>query len=192
MEDRRPIRGYEGAYEVDRMGNVYSLDRLIDVDDHGRRYRRFFKGRKLNPACGSGGYVSVRIRDNDGVQKTHRVHRLVAEAFIPNPNGCQFVNHKDEDRTNNCVDNLEWCTNEYNLNYGGARERQRKSLQEYYIQRPKGKRVWAREKGSPKWKEYKSISEAVKATHSAYETIMKSCRGEETRRYDFSFEKQGE
>jgi hypothetical protein len=64
------------------------------------------------------GYSKVKLRDYDGSTKMHSVHRLVANAFIPNPNNYPQVNHKDENPSNNCVDNLEWCTPKYNTNYG--------------------------------------------------------------------------
>lgn len=64
----------------------------------------------------------------DGICKEFYVHRLVAEAFIPNPDGLPMVNHKDEDKTNNFAENLEWCTNEYNVNYGTAKERRAKKI----------------------------------------------------------------
>ena len=61
----------------------------------------------------------------DGKQKSYRTHRLVAQAFIDNPNNLPEINHKDEDKTNNNVDNLEWCDSKYNHNYGTWREKRR-------------------------------------------------------------------
>ena len=103
----RPVQGYEGHYEVDAAGNVYSVKR-------GRN----LLVKRINPS----GYEVVTLCKN-GVQKTMRVHRIVASAFIPNPDNLPIINHKDENRINNSVENLEWCTPRYNLMYGGARER---------------------------------------------------------------------
>lgn len=108
---RLSVQGYEGRYFVDNMGFVYSEK----------------TGEKLKQQTNDKGYKTVSLY-KDGSYKTHRVHRLVAAAFIPNPDGLPFVNHKDEDKTNNFVENLEWCTLEYNTNYGTARERQREKL----------------------------------------------------------------
>lgn len=70
------------------------------------------------------GYEFVRLHSKVlGGFRGVRVHRLVANAFIPNPDNLPMVNHKDEDKTNNCVDNLEWCNNKYNLNYGTRNQR---------------------------------------------------------------------
>ena len=69
------------------------------------------------------GYQRVGLYVGNYKSKTIKVHRLVAKAFIPNPNNLPMVNHKDENKANNCVSNLEWCTNKYNLSYGTARQR---------------------------------------------------------------------
>lgn len=103
MEQFKTILGYEGLYEVSNFGNVKSL--------------WYGKDKILKPQADGGGYLFVWLC-KDGKQKIHKVHRLVASAFIPNPDNLSQVNHKDEDKTNNRVDNLEWCTQEYNLNYG--------------------------------------------------------------------------
>ena len=82
--------------------------------------------KELKPWMTSG-YLYVGLwKENTLIKK--RVHRLVAEAFIDNPDNKPQVNHRDEDKTNNCVENLEWCTAEYNLNYGARNERAAKTL----------------------------------------------------------------
>ena len=124
--ERRPIKGYPN-YEVDCVGNVYSLDHYTIVPQ--QNYRKMpFKGRQLKLALDRDGYYSVEIIDENGKSHTRLVHRLVAEAFIPNPDGLPSVNHKDEIKTNNHIDNLEWCTWQYNASYGTANERRRKKL----------------------------------------------------------------
>lgn len=100
-EEWKMIPGYEGLYMVSNIGRVKSLRKHVIMV---QRYDRY-------------GYKRVGLRNKDGL-KTFSVHRLVAMAFIPNPDNLPQVNHKDEDKTNNCVDNLEWCTQEYNNNYG--------------------------------------------------------------------------
>lgn len=83
-------------------------------------------GKIMKPSRSTKGYLQLDLR-LDGRKSEHRVHlaihRLVARAFLPNPNNLPQVNHKDENKENNCVDNLEWCTNKYNHNYGTHNER---------------------------------------------------------------------
>ena len=124
---RKPIKGYEGYYEVDQLGRVYSVNRTITVNDNGRVYDKPLSGGKMKQGMHSAGYKVVSLT-KDGKTKRYYVHRLVAEAFIDNPNNLPFINHKDEDKTNNFADNLEWCTNEYNINYGNARAKQARKI----------------------------------------------------------------
>lgn len=77
-----------------------------------------------------GGYMGVGL-SSSGKQKLFPIHRLVAVAFVPNPNNYPCVNHKDENKKNNNADNLEWCTQQYNINYGTANERRLKSSMWY-------------------------------------------------------------
>lgn len=114
----KDVKGYEGLYQVSNKGNVKSLDRLIVYKD-GRK--RKFKGVKLTSNTGKHGYPYVILSKNEH-NKTFKVHRLVARAFIPNPDNLPQVNHKDENRANNNVENLEWCTTKYNINYGHCLE----------------------------------------------------------------------
>lgn len=124
---RKPVVGYEGCYEVDQFGRVYSVDRVVSVEDNGRSYYKPLKGKQMKQSMHTKGYKTVALTKH-GKTKTAYVHRIVAEAFIPNAENLPMVNHKDEDKTNNFVENLEWCSASYNHNYGKAIEKQAKSL----------------------------------------------------------------
>ena len=103
----KDVKGYEGKYQVSSFGRVKSFAR---------------NGRILKPALNKNGYLLVNLWNNNH-SKSFYVHRLVAEAFIPNPLNLRFVNHKDECKTNNFVENLEWCTKDYNESYGTRNQR---------------------------------------------------------------------
>lgn len=100
------VVGYEGLYEVDTKGNVYSI-----VQNQSRRKR------KLADYSNKLGYRKVNLYGLDGKCSKKYIHRLVAEAFIPNPQNKPNVNHIDCDRSNNYVDNLEWCTQSENIKH---------------------------------------------------------------------------
>lgn len=106
----RPVVGYEGLYEVSSYGRVRSLDRYDSRN-------RFCKGRILKLNDDGRGYLSVQLCSNNKIKK-FLVHRVVAQAFISNPDNLPEVNHLDEDKTNNRVDNLEFCNHKYNINFG--------------------------------------------------------------------------
>lgn len=97
------------------------------VNDSGEVFNNK-TGRKLKQTIKKG-YCNVYLYNEDG-RKFFLVHRLVAQAFIPNPNNYPEVNHKDENSLNNCVENLEWCTSKYNNNYGTHKEKLRQRLSE--------------------------------------------------------------
>ena len=92
------------------------------ISNLGRVYSAKKSGKILSPCIDTHGYYMLHLWENN-VQHAIKVHRLVAEAFIPNPNNLSDVNHKDENKTNNNVQNLEWCSRSYNLNYGTRHER---------------------------------------------------------------------
>ena len=123
-EEWRDIKGYEGVYQVSNFGRVKSCEREVHfVKNTGTKFTKHFRERILSPNLSTPGYLTVMLyKDNcnGGPKQSRRlqIHRLVAEAFIPNPNNYPQINHKDEDKSNNCVDNLEWCTRKYNMNYG--------------------------------------------------------------------------
>lgn len=109
----RDVVGYESLYQVSNMGRVRALDRVIERKD-GRI--QTLKGHMLTPCKGNGSYYNVSMC-KDNVARSMRVHRLVAIAFIPNPNNYRCVNHKDGNKLNNKVSNLEWCTNRQNTQH---------------------------------------------------------------------------
>ena len=111
FEQWLPIEGYEDLYQVSNLGRVKSLN-----------YRKSNQEKILKQDTNKKGYQQVQLY-KDRKPKTFRVHRLVANAFIPNPNNLPQVNHKDEVKANNHVSNLEWCTVEYNINYGTRNEK---------------------------------------------------------------------
>ena len=126
MEEWKSIPGYEGLYEVSSYGRVRSLDRYVKVKNKSYRLQ---KGKVLSPGINSYGYLQVFLCCN-GKYKIITVHRLIAQAFLPNPDNLPMINHKDEDKTNNNVDNLEWCTQQYNSNYKGVLKRRSQRMKE--------------------------------------------------------------
>ena len=119
----KPIVGFEGLYEVSNMGQVRSLTRISSFRDRsGRMNERVIKGRIMRPQPQKSGYLHVGL-SKGGIVTQYRVHRLVAAAFVDNPEGLYEVNHIDEDKTNNRADNLEWCDHKYNNNYGSKPKR---------------------------------------------------------------------
>ena len=106
MQDWKPVRGYEGLYEVSSHGTVKSCEQITADGKH-------LATKKLNGGCYPNGYEFVCLR-KDGHNRNRMIHRMVAEAFIPNPDNLPVVNHRDGNKHNNDMTNLEWCTNSQN------------------------------------------------------------------------------
>ena len=112
----KPLLGFDKDYRVTENGDIISMD-----------YRRSGKPKKLAPQRNVHGYAIIKLMKG-GKDITYRVHRLVAMAFVPNPEKLPCINHKDENKLNNNPNNLEWCDNRYNNNYGTRNKRISKSV----------------------------------------------------------------
>lgn len=127
----KDVVGYEGYYVVSNFGRIATLSHTVSFTSvyNGVEVKKTFNAkqclRKLHR--GKYGYMECTLRDGKRI-KLMKVHRIVAEAFIPNPQSLPSINHKDEDKTNNKVENLEWCTCLYNDNYGTRNKRLKKSV----------------------------------------------------------------
>lgn len=162
------IKEYENLYQVSDQGRVRSLDHYIHMKANSVRPECDIlrKGKILNPVKDKDGYLVVNL-SKDGLTKKKKIHRLVAEAFLncDNKNILQ-INHKDEDKTNNVVTNLEFVTCQYNINYGTRTQRAISKL---------GKPVYQIKNGTI-INYFVSISEASRQTNCSDVEISKCCR----------------
>ena len=157
----RPVKGYEGLYIVSNMGEVKSLPRKVIMNDKGKEIEAFRPGVLLKQCVTNSGYKQVHLYRN-GVGKPIQVHRLVAMAFIPNPLDLPQVNHKDENRLNNRVENLEWCSAKYNGSYGKRPSKYMRKVSQYTI-------------SGVKVATYESLADAAKAVGCHYTHISHCC-----------------
>ena len=129
----KDIKSFEGLYQVSTLGRVRRLDKYIDVKISNVD-KVLKRGKILKPAYNKYGYLTVNLYKN-GKEANFFVHRLVARAFIPNPENKPEVNHKDEVKSNNYRTNLEWMTTKENINYGThtkrSAEKQSKKVYQY-------------------------------------------------------------
>lgn len=160
----KDIEGYEGLYQVSSFGQVKMLGREKRLWHGGKTY---ISPKLLNQnlICG---YKKVKLRDSDGNTKMVSVHRLVAKAFIENPNNFPQVNHKDENKHNNHVENLEWCTAKYNTNYGTGIKR---------CSEAKFKRIAQISLDGNIVREWNSMKEIVKTLGFSYSRLSQACNG---------------
>lgn len=145
----KDVVGYEGLYKISNLGNVFSN----------------YAGRILTPGTTKDGYKYVSLSKNKEKQmKT--IHRLVATAFLSNPNNLPIVNHKDENPANNHADNLEWCTHLYNCIYNDAHIKRGKLL---------AKRVYRYNELGELFEEYNSVREAERILNASSGDIVDCC-----------------
>ena len=148
----RDIKGYEGKYMVSNLGRVKSLN-----------YNNTGKEGIMKGGDDGHGYLQVGL-SKDGKVEQCLVHRLVAQAFLENPNNLPEVNHKDENKYNNCMDNLEYCSRSYNINYGTRTEKTCKPV--FSVDKVSGLIMW-----------WQSASEAERCTGIPHQNIIQCCKG---------------
>ena len=159
-EEWRDIKGYESLYQVSNLGRIKSLKN--NRDNYREKILKVVQR-------GKHGYLGIGLHKN-GKSKSFYIHRLVAEAFIPNPNNYKEVNHKDENKQNNRVENLEWCTREYNNRYGTRNQRQSESHKGVVSNKRKVQCVTT-------GKIFNTIKEASKYYFISIPSITMCCRG---------------
>lgn len=163
MEVWKNVKGYENLYQVSSEGRVKSLCRYVN-NNGGLEYR---EGKIMKSCKHNKGYPQI-VLCKEGKQKTYCIHRLVAQAFILNPNNYPVVNHKDEDKTNNKVENLEWCTSQYNNTYGTRLKKSAKSKSISILQFTKDSEF------VKKWESGVQVQKELGFNHSS---ISSCCRG---------------
>lgn len=169
----KDIKDYEGLYQVSNLGRVRSLN----YNHTENKIKLLKQGNRV-------GYKLVALSKNKQ-RKTYSVHRLVAMAFIYNPDMNKYneVNHKDEDKTNNCVWNLEWCDRKYNMDYGTFRERTIKYLINHNNEI--SKTVYQYDLYGNLVKEYPSTMEVQRQSNYSQGTVSSCCRGERNSAYGY-------
>lgn len=153
----KPILNYEN-YLISNYGRIKSLPKKTHTKEEVI----------LKTRIGKCGYEIITFSGANHLTKTFKIHRLVATAFIPNPNNLPCVNHKDENKLNNNVDNLEWCDYKYNNNYGSARER---------AVLKKSKNIIQKDLNGNIIKEWLNAMEIKRALNFDNSTIHKCCKG---------------
>ena len=173
-EEWKSVKEWEDYYEVSTWGRVRS-----------RQYSKRHKGtgHLLKIHYDRNGYGQVTFTTK-GIRKTYYVHRLVANAFIPNPNNYTDVNHKDENSSNNHVDNLEWISHKENMQYGTQAKRGAETKKKRYYDT---NQVFIKVKCMDTGIIYNSIRQAEKETGMTGHDIFKSCKGENTSGLSWEF-----
>lgn len=166
MEIWKDIKGYESLYQISNTGKIKSLQRYVCSKNGSKQ---LIKEKIRKTSITTAGYEYV-VLANKGKNKTLLVHRLVAETFLPNPFNLKCVNHKDENKHNNNVSNLEWCNYEYNNTYKDIHLRRNKDNTT--------RKVIQYDLDMNEIKRWDSIIEAANNFNTYSSNIMKCCIGE--------------
>lgn len=165
----KDVKNFEGIYQISTLGRVKRLEETKDFNHiSGKKLNYIKKEKILKSSINNKGYLQVCLTKNNK-KHTKKIHRLVAESFIPNPNNLSQINHKDKNKQNNNITNLEWCGCEYNVNY---------SLAKPILQYKSNKLV----------KEWKSISQIQKTLGYSTSFISKCCKHKCKQAYGYTWE----
>jgi len=171
-ENWKDIAGYEGQYQVSDLGRIRSLN-----------YKRTGQTQVLKPRNNKG-YLQINLyKDRKG--KNFWIHRLVAKAFLPNPQNYPQINHVNEDKTNNAVSNLEWCSAKFNQNYGTCQKRRAVKLKGKFVNGPCAKPVLQFNKAGNLIRKWPSAHEVERQLGFHHSSISQCCRGELKSAYDY-------
>ena len=162
MEIYKTIKGFDN-YLISNLGNIKS-----------KSFNHTGEEKRIKPFLNNSGYLQARLW-KDGKLHYPLIHRLVAEAFIPNPEDLPCINHIDEDKTNNKVENLEWCSREYNMRYGTAKARI--AEKRGHDKRNEGRPVVQIGDNGEVLNTFKSIASASRETGTARTSIWGCCNG---------------
>lgn len=167
----RPVRGYEGLYEVSNLSRVKSLPRVCVVHRKNKVFAQSFPEKVLVPLLGSNGRYHYSLH-KDGKQKSVSRAVIVASAWVEGYQDGYEVNHKDENRQNDSIDNLEWCSHLYNMRYGTRKRRAVAS-----IIAKQGRKVIAKSKEGVIVGVFDTVSDACKKYNCTSGNIAKCCSG---------------
>lgn len=175
------IKGFDSTYWVSDEGQVRSIDRVVGQKNKYGTYKRLIKGCLLKPAKNNRGYLLVNLC-KDGKQKGYLIHRLVAEAFVDNPDNLPEVNHKSEkDKTDNRAEALEWCDRKFNINYGTRTQRMAEKNTNGKCSKP----VLQFDKQGNFLKEWPSMKEVERETGFFYPSVSDCCRRKRKSAYGY-------
>lgn len=165
----KDVVGFETRYAITEDGRVWS-----------KKHNKFMQDR-----ADKDGYRRINLRAEDKKSYTRFIHRLVAEAYIPNPDNKPEINHKDENKTNNCVSNLEWATTKENINHGTRTQRAMESRSNNPNAKSRAKKVYCFETDTV----YESGTAAAAALHIDQGSISRCCNGKKAHvnNYHFKF-----
>ena len=175
----KDIPNYENLYQVSNLGRVKSLKK---EKKRKNNCKQTFQEKILSQGLGENGYLTVQLFKNK-IGKTFTVHKLIAQTFISNPNNYVCINHKDENKLNNCVDNLEWCTYKYNNNYNSKSKKIRLKL----INGKLSKRVLQYDLQDNFIKEWESTREIERVLNYKNQSISACCLNKNKTSYGYKW-----
>ena len=190
MEEKevwKDIKGYEGYYQVSNLGRIKRVERKVKTRNRNGEYELLLKENILQGFYSPKGYVRVLLT-KDTKNKTYMIHRLVAEAFIPNPNNFPQINHIDGIKNHNNVENLEWCTQSYNIRHSyeiGLRETMDEVLMKN--RKKQSKKVAKYDVYGNLLEVYESVNEASRKNKAGRRQILRSCMHQNEPIYRWEF-----